>query len=288
MTNLLIDLIKRPSDILTPLIERKSTELTPTKTPQRKRTKPIDERVLRSTFNSSISSTGSSRHLTPDELLDQLEFGNTGLRSRSTSIVNDSKQTSPTQDTGPTFTQDRADEQAEEVQQNANHDGDDDILDIIDGHRDNRTSYASANSDRKPEEGGEVTGQATTTSPVDAVSLPDDVPREGGEARKSSVDTYTFVEREEPAARKSPTPPSPPQVEENADGEDEDEDAPPAFVTAAIEADRPVDDEEEKGSNRSSYASHLSRENSVKTNSARSSLNRGSRVKRNALKLANP
>lgn len=59
-------------------------------------------------------------------------------------------------------------------------------------------------------------------------------------------------------------------------------------MTAAIEADRPVDDEEEKDSNTSSFASHPSRENSIKTNSARSSLNRGSRVRKSALKMANP
>ncbi|TIA69361.1 hypothetical protein E3P91_03646 [Wallemia ichthyophaga] len=291
MTNLLIDLIKRPEDILNPLIERKSTELSPSKTLQRRRTKPIDERVLRSTFNSSISSAGSSRHLTPDELLDQLEFGSTGLRSRSTSIVNDSKQASPTLDARapPVNVKEAAQDKPvdqpgdAQVHEHANQ-NDDDILDIIDGHGDNRTSYASADSDKKGDEGDNITGEETT---VDTVSWQEDAPREKGEARISSVETYTFVEHEDPPARKSPTPP-PPQPQNETVLNDEDDDAPPAFVTAAIEADRPVDDEEEKDSNTSSFASHPSRENSIKTNSARSSLNRGSRVRKSALKMANP
>lgn len=271
MTHLLIDLIKHPMDILAPVIERKGAELTPTKTPQRKRTKPIDERVLRSTFNSSVSSTGSNRHLTPDELLDQLEFGSTGVRSRSTSIMQDSIQASPTHVEAPLEDLNIGAEDVEQPNtlENKENGDNDDILDIIEGHRDSQASYASN------EVAEEEYKDASSLPPTNEENKAENIPM---------VDTDIANEHV-----KEPKSPELQTSYQLGAKEEDDEDAPPAFVTAAIEADKPVDDEEENGgSKRSSFVGQVSRDNSFKTSSNRSSLNRGTRVKKNNLKIANP
>lgn len=279
ISHLLNHLIKtHPNQSISNVLKYKSSSAstTPVKFSSRKSNKPVDQRVLRSTFNSSISSNGSmsNRHLTPDELLDQLEFGKTGLRSRSQSLMSQANDNNDKVDNNNKGKEEKVNNDEGINNDKLNLERDVNVnSDISYVHENNNDNDADSlkheiydyNVNDEKHNNVDVTKQSSVHVKDDNVN-DNDINDHDINDNQNNDDVHTKVNEDHHDNILEQIIDN--QLDSNDHIENEsDEDKPPPFVTAAIESDKPIEENES-----------LTPSNS---------LNRRSRVKPNQLRVVN-